>query len=108
MLGVACVVAWIVFREKTQEIKRTDVVGTWRGKYQTAKIFENGKVILTNKRQKKRISGTYEFIGKNMIRVMINSSDPQDFKVSISREKLSVKSTDGAITQYKKTHESED
>lgn len=108
MLVVACVVVWIVFRGKTQEIKKTDVVGTWRGKHQTAKIFENGKVILTNRRRKKRASGTYEFIDKNIIRIMLDGSGPQDFTVSISRDKLFVKSMDGAITQYQRTKESED
>lgn len=108
MLGAACVIVWIVLREKTQEIKRTDIVGTWRGETQTAKAFENGKLILSCKRRRKRTSGTYELVDKNIIRIMLDGAVSQDFKVSISRDKLFVKSMNGAITQYQRTKESED
>ena len=102
VLGVSCMIVWIVLKKKTQEIRRTDIVGTWKGESQTAKVFENGEVILTNKRRKKRTSGTYEFIDKNIVRVILDGLEPPDFKVSISRDKLSVKGMDGAITQYKR------
>jgi hypothetical protein len=91
LLVIGLFVPFSVFRKKTREIRIADIVGKWRKENQTAKIFENGNIVLTNRRRNKSSAGRYELIDKDIIRVALDGKSPQDFRLSLSKDTLTVR-----------------
>ena len=91
MLVIGLFALFSAFRKKTREIRIADIVGKWRKENQTAKIFENGNIVLTNRRRNKSSTGRYELIDKDIIRVTLEGKSPQDFRLSLSKDTLTVR-----------------
>lgn len=55
-----------------------------------------------DKRRNERSTGRYELIDDDIVRVKLKGSKSQDFKVSITQDKLSVTRADGdLVAEYK-------
>lgn len=92
LLAIGLFALFSAFRKKTREIRIADIVGKWRKENQTAKIFENGTIVLTNRRRNKSSAGRYELVDKEIIRVTLEGESPQDFRLSLSKDTLRVRS----------------
>jgi len=106
VFAVCCTFMLISCRKKAPEIKNPAILGKWEGDTQTVEMFEDGKVILTDKIKKKRTNGSYEFIDDDTIRVKLRGLKAKEFKVSISQDKIIVTRTDGVFfAEYKRANE---
>ena len=63
------------------------IVGTWAADGEAVEIFEDGRLVHTDKLNKKT-NGRYEFIDKGMIRVEYEGFAKQDYKASIYQANL--------------------
>lgn len=103
VFALCCILILISCRKKTQEIKNPAILGKWKGDTQIVEMLEDGKVILTDKLRKERVTGSYEFIDDDIVRLKLKGSKQKDFKVSISQDKLIVTRTDGDfVAEYKR------
>lgn len=66
---------------------KSPILGKWVAGGQTVEVFEDGKIVHTDK-LKKETSGRYEFIDNGIIRIEYEGFDKQDYKASIYQENL--------------------
>ena len=103
VFAVCCIFMLVSCRKKTPAIINPAILGKWEGDTQTVEMFEDGKVILTDKIKKEQATGSYEFIDDDIVRVKIKGSKPKEFKVSISQDKITVTRADGVfVAEYKR------
>ena len=66
---------------------KSAIVGKWAADGEAVEIFEDGRLVHTDK-LKKKTNGRYEFIDKGMIRVEYEGFAKQDYKASIYQANL--------------------
>ena len=66
---------------------KSAIVGKWVAEGQTVEVFEDGKIVHTDK-LKKETNGRYEFIDNGIIRIEYEGFDQQDYKASIYQKNL--------------------
>ena len=66
---------------------KSAIVGKWVADGQTVEVFEDGKIVHTDK-LKKETNGRYEFIDNGIIRIEYEGYDQQNYKASIYQENL--------------------
>ena len=66
---------------------KSEIVGTWAAEGVTVEIFEDGRIVHTDK-LKKQTEGRYEFIDNNIIRIEYEGFKTQDYKASVYQTEL--------------------
>ena len=94
---VCCVFMLTAGEQNAQEIKNPSIVGQWEAANQTVEIFEDGKIIFSNKVKKEISEGSYKLIKDNMIRLNFEGSKPEDYSLSLSQDKLILTRANGEI-----------
>ena len=97
LFAVCCVFMLIAGEQNAQEIKKPTIVGQWEATNQTVEIYEDGKIILSNKAKKETSEGSYKLIKNNMIRLNFEGSKPEDYSLSLSQNKLILTRANGEI-----------
>ena len=72
MLAVSCIFLVFACQQETAMTPVTDksaILGKWGASGETVEIFEDGKIVHTDK-LKKETNGKYEFIDNNIIRIV--------------------------------------
>ena len=94
---VCCVFMLMAGESNAQEIKKSAIVGQWEAANQTVEIFEDGKILLSNKVKKETSEGSYQLIKDNIIRLNWEGSKPEDYNLTLSQDKLILTRANGEI-----------
>ena len=73
--------------EMTPVTDKSALIGKWKEAEQTVEVFEDGKIIHTD-RFNKKTNGKYEFIDDNIIRIEYEGFEKQEYKASVYQKKL--------------------
>jgi hypothetical protein len=76
---------------------KSEIVGTWEADGVTVEIFEDGRIIYTD-RLKKQTPGRYEFIDNSIIRIEYEGLEKQDYKASVFQTELLVTGVEDSST----------
>ena len=76
---------------------KSEIIGNWEAEGVTVEIFEDGRIIHTDK-LKKQTPGRYEFIDNSIIRIEYEGLEKQDFKASVFQKDLLVTGVEDSST----------
>ena len=76
---------------------KSEIVGKWEEKGETVEIFEDGRIIHTDK-LKKKTTGRYEFIDNNIIQIEYEGLQKQDYKASVYQADLLLTGVENSAT----------
>ena len=97
LFAVCCVFMLMAGKPNAQEIKKPTIVGKWEATNQTVDIFEDGKILLSNKVKKETSEGSYQLIKDKIIRLDLEGSKPEDYNLTLSQDKLILTHANGEI-----------
>ena len=91
---------FILFACQEQQIgtpvtDKTPLVGKWENDSRTFEVFEDGKIIFTEKLKKESTTGSYEFVNNIVFRVKLSALGTHDYKAYLYEGKLFLTSLDG-------------
>jgi len=76
---------------------REGIVGTWKAGSQMVEIKQDGNIVFTDTLKEQSSTGSYQFVDDAHVKVTFADSAPEEFKVSVSSNKLSVTRADGTV-----------
>ena len=74
---------------------KSPLVGKWQSGSKSFEVFEDGKIVLTDKIKKESTPGSYKFVNDIVLRVDLGALGTHDYKAYIHEDKLFLTSLDG-------------
>jgi len=79
----------------TPVTNKAALVGKWENGFRAFEVFEDGKLVLTDKMKRESTTGSYKFINDNVFRVNLGALGTHEYKAFIHEEQLFLTSPDG-------------
>jgi hypothetical protein len=96
-VAASCIFLSLARAQNAPENQKPNIVGQWQAANQSVEIFEGGKILLNNQLKNERSEGSYTLIKSNVIRLKLQGSQPEDFNLSLSGDKLTLTRANGEI-----------
>jgi hypothetical protein len=86
--------------EMTPITNKSAIVGKWSEGDKIVEIFENEKIVYTNRETKDRFLGKYEFVNDGILRVSYSGIGTNDYEAYIAQGRIILKGVnDGLVSQ---------
>lgn len=107
-LSLSCAFLSMTWAQNAPEASKPTIVGQWQAANQSVEIFEDGRILINNQLKNERSEGSYKLIQNNMIRLTLKGSQPEDYNLSLTGDKLTLTRANGEIfAVYRRVNKTE-